>query len=243
MRPIPKLENEDTDYSSEELPMYFTKPQQLLDIFTELEESNLFLIQNNQETEQQLEELRQLHKDTEKSLNKQTESLDENIRALKQEIANEQSRAEALRERVHESDSQDPQLKLLDVLTSRVREVYAECVEPDGNPPILTMLTALEAKLEHLLSEMAGFKESYVVEAEREKESERREKVRKDRMEAQKEAYELRLKRSMERSQAPVKRKVGKQLMFRSAPIKRKVKKEKRDPQKEQEERDRVFLE
>ena len=32
--------------------MYFQEPQQLLDRFTALEESNLFLIQNSQETEE-----------------------------------------------------------------------------------------------------------------------------------------------------------------------------------------------
>ena len=39
--------------------MYFREPEQLLDIFTTLEEQNLFLIQNSQETEQALEELKQ----------------------------------------------------------------------------------------------------------------------------------------------------------------------------------------
>ena len=38
--------------------IYFTDPQQLLDIFTELEELNLSLIQNSQETEESLEEIR-----------------------------------------------------------------------------------------------------------------------------------------------------------------------------------------
>lgn len=33
------------------IPMYFTKPEQLLSIFKSLEESNMFLIQNSQETE------------------------------------------------------------------------------------------------------------------------------------------------------------------------------------------------
>lgn len=41
----------------QELELYFTEPQQLLDIFTELEEKNLSLIQNTQETEETLEEL------------------------------------------------------------------------------------------------------------------------------------------------------------------------------------------
>ena len=30
------------------MPLYFQEPKQLLDIFTSLEESNLFLIQNSQ---------------------------------------------------------------------------------------------------------------------------------------------------------------------------------------------------
>lgn len=44
--------------------MYFGDPQQLLDIFAELEEQNLSLIQNSQETEEALEELRQTIKQT-----------------------------------------------------------------------------------------------------------------------------------------------------------------------------------
>ena len=44
--------------------MYFTHPNQLLDIFTALEEQNLFLIQNSQETEQALEELKQTFNET-----------------------------------------------------------------------------------------------------------------------------------------------------------------------------------
>jgi hypothetical protein len=44
--------------------MYFTDPQQLLAVYQELEESNLFYIQNAQETEESLEELRCKLRDT-----------------------------------------------------------------------------------------------------------------------------------------------------------------------------------
>lgn len=43
----------------QELELFFTSPQQLLDIFAELEEQNLSLIQNSQETEENLEEMKQ----------------------------------------------------------------------------------------------------------------------------------------------------------------------------------------
>jgi hypothetical protein len=73
------ISDDDVPEEEEDAPMYFQvcvifwfltahdkethfavmqEPQQLLDIFTALEESNLFLIQNSQETEEALEELK-----------------------------------------------------------------------------------------------------------------------------------------------------------------------------------------
>ena len=46
-------DDEETE-EEREVAVYFRDSQQLLDIFTALEESNLFLIQNSQETEQAL---------------------------------------------------------------------------------------------------------------------------------------------------------------------------------------------
>ena len=48
--------------------LYFTAPSQLLQLFSELEEQNLSLIQNSQETEEMLEDLRQTRKETERDL-------------------------------------------------------------------------------------------------------------------------------------------------------------------------------
>ena len=47
------------NFSFQELELFFSSPQQLLDIFAELEEQNLSLIQNSQETEENLEEMKQ----------------------------------------------------------------------------------------------------------------------------------------------------------------------------------------
>lgn len=41
----------------QELELYFTEPQQLLDVFMNLEEQNLSLIQNTQEMEEALDDL------------------------------------------------------------------------------------------------------------------------------------------------------------------------------------------
>ena len=79
--------------------MYFTKPQQLLDIFAALEERNLFLIQNSQETEEQLEELKQKLEMTKEKMSEETELLNSQINSLKAQIAAEEAKAGALGER------------------------------------------------------------------------------------------------------------------------------------------------
>ena len=58
-------------YSSDEdepVELFFTDPQQLIAIFTELEEQNLSLIQNSQETEESLEEIKQQRRATEQRM-------------------------------------------------------------------------------------------------------------------------------------------------------------------------------
>lgn len=95
--PPPRLEDEpDVEIEDEEVPMYFTHPQQLMDIFAALEEQNLFLIQNSQETEHTLEELRLAYKETAKTMNSQTDALQQQIQELKNEIAIEEKRAKDL---------------------------------------------------------------------------------------------------------------------------------------------------
>ena len=92
--------------------MFFTDPQQLLDIFSELEEQNLSLIQNSQETEETLEEMRQTRSFTEQKLyltfykicidvllvsrNKETTSLKRQIESLQADIDREEEKGNDL---------------------------------------------------------------------------------------------------------------------------------------------------
>lgn len=56
--------DEDLLLAAEDQVLYFSNPKQLLEIFAELEENNLALIQTCQETEETLEELRVKINDT-----------------------------------------------------------------------------------------------------------------------------------------------------------------------------------
>lgn len=59
--PPDRGETEEAKESSEDetAELYFTNPAELVNIFTELEEQNLSLIQNSQETEITLDEMKQ----------------------------------------------------------------------------------------------------------------------------------------------------------------------------------------
>jgi len=224
--PQPKLDDEEMSDSDSEMPMYFTEPQQLLDIFTALEESNLFLIQNSQETEQALEELKQDFMETKTRMDAKTALLKANIEEHVAQIAAEEEKADELKRRADSSGGKGIQEQLLVDLQERVSKVYIECeFESSSNPGTLTMLTELEGKLERLLTEMEMMDPKYVEDAEKAREKERREKVRLARMKKAQDEYEDRLQRSIDRAAAPVVKKKGKQVMFRSQPFKKKKKK------------------
>mmetsp|Transcript_1645 Transcript_1645/g.4140 ORF Transcript_1645/g.4140 Transcript_1645/m.4140 type:complete len:240 (+) Transcript_1645:1-720(+) len=210
----------------EEMPMYFEDPMQLLNIFTQLEESNLFLIQNSQETEQALEELKQEFRDTRQKMDVKTDSLKNNIDELRQQIDSEVCKASLLKNRMDSNMGEDMQEKLLRELNDKVKEVYRKCgFDCDASPSTLSMLTDLEARLEDLLSHIDQMPEEYVVKAEKHKEKERRERVRAERLAQQQQVYEERLRKSIERSMQAPKKKTGKPVMFRSAPPQKKVRK------------------
>eukprot|EP00501_MAST-03F_sp_TOSAG23-6_P001747 GSMAST32.ASY1.ANO1.1824.1 assembled CDS len=234
----PLLEEEDIVSSDEDIPMYFKNPNQLLDIFTALEESNLFLIQNSQETEQALEELRQEYIDTRKRMDGKTQSLKSNISELQTQIKVDKNNLSSLSQRVASKSGKETTDQLITNLNQKVRKVYIACnLDASANPSTLSMLTDLEGTLENLLNQMSEMDPEYVEMAEKAKEKERREKVRQDRLAIQQEEYEERLRRSMARAAAPVKKRKGKKIMKRSY-IEKKQVKNKTDSKAEQAKRD-----
>lgn len=250
--PPPKYEDEPVPSIDErEVPMYFEQPQQLMDIFAALEEQNLFLIQNSQETEHTLEELRLAYKETRRIMNSQTEVLQAQIDDLHFEIEMEEKRAKDLiAKRVaaavdsadksattsghHATSSgvssgapstQQEKEKLLSDLHTKVRYVYEQCgFDASSKPNTLFMLSQLESRLEELLAEVERMPTEYVVKSEKDKEKKRRERKREEQQALQEKLQEERNKRSIERSLQAPKKRTGRQVMFRSKPIRKEKK-------------------
>merc|ERR1719386_55987 len=84
--------------SGEEMPLYFTKPAQLLEVFTAKEETNLFLIQGSQDKEQMLEEIQQKMTEKKRVMGFQIQKLQQNIAEYDDFIADTRSQIEALKQ-------------------------------------------------------------------------------------------------------------------------------------------------
>ncbi|KAJ8598195.1 hypothetical protein CTAYLR_005519 [Chrysophaeum taylorii] len=235
---IDPLESEDLESSGDELPMYFAQPQQLLDIFTQLEEQNLFLIQSSQETEQALEELKQNFEATKRDMDGKTKLLKENIDDLEAQIAAEEHKAHQLRSRLHAraGETQGRQEKMLVQLHEKVKDVYQRCgFDVASHPSTLFMLSELEAKLENLLEQIESMPEDYILKEEKDKEKKRRERKRAEQQALQDAQQEERNRKSIARSLQAPKKRTGRPIMFRSPPLRKTVKHKKQDETKEDE--------
>ncbi|CAM5125851.1 unnamed protein product [Eretmochelys imbricata] len=214
-------ENEDED---EEPELYFTDPQQLLHIFTELEEQNLSLIQNSQETEETLDELRHTLTTTRSKMDREIKQLKQLATTLKASIIKEEETAAdlELKARVfsfgeYKADVQD---KMLVSLNKKVTEVYRRCIgENEANLGTLQMLTVIEHQLDDLLECLERVPQAKIEQAEKAKEKERRMRMRDEKVRQQRQLQEERLQRALERAQADIKKKTGRKLMFRSEPV------------------------
>mmetsp|Transcript_2573 Transcript_2573/g.3570 ORF Transcript_2573/g.3570 Transcript_2573/m.3570 type:complete len:416 (-) Transcript_2573:1327-2574(-) len=247
--PPPRLEDEVLDLPFEEPPMYFTEPQQLMAIFSALEEQNLFLIQNSQETEHTLEELQHAYSDTKITMDSHTSVLQQQIDELQNQITSEEQRVKSLlTKRLAATDdsfgktadlkatkdlsktsgeagggaqNQMEKEKLLAELNSKVRYVYEQCgFDASSKPSTLFMLSQMESKLEVLLQEVERMPAEYVIKAEKEKEKRRRERKREEQQALQVRLQEERNRRAIERSMQAPKKRTGRQVMYRSKPLK-----------------------
>ncbi|XP_062400861.1 cilia- and flagella-associated protein 100 [Sardina pilchardus] len=212
----------------DEPALYFTEPQQLVDLLTELEEQNLSMVQNACETEETLEEFRKVMEVTRKEMDSESAELKKQLEVMTSAIQREQEKVAELELRARlysfghlKNDDQD---NMLHTLRGKVEEVHRCCVGDSGaNLSTLQMLTNIENRLGDLMERMETIPKDRLQMAEKAKERERRIRMREEKLHQQKQLQEDRIKKALERSQAENKKKVGKKLMTRSQPPSRKL--------------------
>ncbi len=93
------------------------------------------------------------------------------------------------------------------------QEVYAKCIgSNEAQISTLQMLTKLERRMEELFESIDDMPKDYVQTAEKQKEKERRQRLRSEKLEMQKKAQSERIQRALERSKAPTIKKVCKNI-------------------------------
>ncbi|KAM3849398.1 cilia- and flagella-associated protein 100 [Diretmus argenteus] len=215
--------------SGEEPELYFSDPQQLMDLLTELEEQNLSLIQNSRDTEEALEELRQATEANRKKMEQDEEELTLQISIMTASVAAEKQKAAdlELKSRLFNfgkfrTGEQDV---MLDSLGGKVEEVYRSCVEDAvANLSTLQMLASIERHLSTLLENLESIPAETLEKVEKIKDRERRVRQREEKLSQQKLHQEERMKKALERSQADVKKTMVKKPTPRSKPFTRKMK-------------------
>merc|ERR550532_2164077 len=219
------LESNNSVDPSEDIKLYFTEPQQLLNIFGELEEQNLTLIQNSQETEESLEEMKQQQNLTLIQNSQETDALRKQIDDLNLAIAEEEDKSRDLEVRARlfqsgDSLKEEDQESLLIDLNRKVDTVYRHCIgENEANLSTLAMLTAIENRLEELFQQIETIPADKVAAAEKDKEQERRKKAREMKLERDRKHQEERTRKALQRANEEPKKQVGKRLVFRSQPL------------------------
>ena len=218
----------------ERVPMYFTDPEQILKKFMEIEEGNLFLIETCQSYEEEIEKVRTEYKkeqDAKKELAEiKKAQKDDTLR----KIAREEDRMKALQERIDNADRANVKQMSADgkeaytqdeikrQIESKVREIYQQLRKEDmGEIGTLGMLTAIEVQLNKIRAEIHEQKidDDHCRSVMKEKDKKRRGEQRAAQVQRQKEQRMLRSQQALERSQADVKKRVGKPVMWRSRPL------------------------
>ncbi|XP_029100203.1 cilia- and flagella-associated protein 100 isoform X2 [Monodon monoceros] len=208
----------------QELQLYFTEPQQLLDVFVKLEEQNLSLVQNTQEMEEALEELSFTLKNTQIRMDREVSQLKQWINTLRMSVAREEEMAAELELKArifhfgeYKGDQED---KLLESLNRKVLDVYRHCVgsQQESSMGTVNMLATIEHQLNELLENLERVPQVRVEQAEKAKEKERRLRLREEKLMLQKQLQEERVQRAQARAQAEVKKKSGRRLVCRSRP-------------------------
>merc|ERR1719159_1797088 len=168
-----------------------------------------------------------------KELQEKVDRMKKAKKDLEKQIKIEHSEIERIKSNFTSKSNIEAQNNELNKLNTKVKKVFRTCQsDSTGDPNTLQMLSIIEAKLEELLGFMEEADPEIVSHYERKKEIERRDRVREARKADLAKKNEDRLRASLLRSQAPVMRKTGKQIMFRSA--KQQEKKQVKDNSEEQ---------
>ncbi|KAK6317808.1 hypothetical protein J4Q44_G00110990 [Coregonus suidteri] len=216
-------ETAETSDSDEEPELFYSNPRDMLNLLTDLEEQNLSYIQNYQETEEAMDEIRKTIQQTQERMNSEIRILLQQVDILKNTIQREEEKSSELelKSRIfsygeYRADKQDV---MLNVLQKKVKEVHRVCVgEVDSNISTLHMLANIESRMEDIMDCLETLPPDKIDTVRTQREKEKRLKMREEKLLMKKHHQEERLRKALERATSDSKKRMGRRLMPRSEP-------------------------
>ncbi len=212
-------------YDPDRVPMYFTHPDQIVQKFVETEEGNLFLINQCQELEVEIEKISSDFDHIEQKMARIQREKRSQIEEEKKKIIVENRKLKELQERIDSDASGGNGARAQDYQTLIEQKVSAICTAlqlgDDSGVSALGLLTQIEVRFEEMRVYIDTTMQNpdFVKEIMRKRGDARRAAGRAERAEEEKEKQEARSRKAMLRSKAPVKKRVGKPVMWRSRPL------------------------
>jgi len=225
-----KLEKEDFDEIEEfkwNQKMFFQDPEQLIEIFTRSEEGSVSLIQMMQDTEQNLENLRNNLNMKKAEFDKKISGLRENKMQLEKNKAEKEAQVKALRLKSKEPalekkyDGLLPFRKKIIEIVNLFKDESKTIVDQEALTT-LELLATVEINLERQLERLNQYKAPTVLEQKREHEDNRKRANRKIQLEAEQKLAEERSKKASERALEKSKKRKGRVDMMKSTPVEKK---------------------
>lgn len=189
----------------------------LLEIYNDIEVSNLALLQQCQEIEGMLESFKTKMRDARATNDTDINSLRSQLAALQAQVRLEDEKQATLKRNASLNVEGTEHEITFEMLCTKVLSTYLRCgMDPDPSLGTLQMLSMIEQRMEDGLQMLKGIPQEFMKATEKAREKERREKAREDNMTALAAALEERRRKALARSKAPIPKRIGKPPMPRS---------------------------
>ncbi len=149
--------------------MFFTKPEQLLDIFNEMEEKSLPLIQKSQSNSEILEQIRSAINSTILEQNQQVEQLQLKIDQLEQSIKHEINREISCQSILISSEYKNSKTdSLIEQMKKTIEILYKKyLISDDIDISSVHMLQLLENRVKYFFNQIETMDSYLIIEAEK----------------------------------------------------------------------------
>jgi len=217
----PELCEQDTD----KLKSLLENPDKLVKIMRNLEDENLKLIFHYQNSQENLEEFKLMHKKTARKIAKNTSYLKGQVLKMERICREYENKALELKfmcEMTESNDQPDVSDRVLQHLTEKIKLVYnaTVCENLLVNIDAIVMLTGIENKMQELLTDIEEMPQEIVREIRMAKSKLRRQQLREAKLQQERERQLLRAMKAQRRALTTHKKVCTRKLMRRSSPTK-----------------------